>query len=310
MRFLSFLAIPAFAVLLLGAAVMSAGAATTVVYSSIPSPQPGNVPSLGNEAYSQDEIGDHIQFTASANPRTLATVDVLMSSWACESGHWYDATCVTTPGATFTHPLTLNLYAASAGPLPGALIATKTVTFTMPYRPSADPTCPDGKPWKDAGGNCFNGLAFTVTFDFTADNLALPSELIWGIAYNTSTAGNSPLGPQACGSNCPYDSLNVGLSPAATIGTDVDPDALYWDTSIASWYSDGGTAGVDIFRKDTGWTGYLPAARFNANELIGPPTSADQCKKGGWQTFNNPTFKNQGDCVSFIASKGKAKGNP
>ncbi len=31
-----------------------------------------------------------------------------------------------------------------------------------------------------------------------------------------------------------------------------------------------------------------------------PPTSAEQCKKGGWQSFNNPTFKNQGDCVSYV----------
>jgi YVTN family beta-propeller protein len=35
--------------------------------------------------------------------------------------------------------------------------------------------------------------------------------------------------------------------------------------------------------------------------VIGPPTTTDQCKKGGWQTFNVPrTFKNQGDCVSFV----------
>ena len=29
----------------------------------------------------------------------------------------------------------------------------------------------------------------------------------------------------------------------------------------------------------------------------------DQCKNGGWKTFG--VFKNQGDCVSFVASKGK-----
>ena len=34
--------------------------------------------------------------------------------------------------------------------------------------------------------------------------------------------------------------------------------------------------------------------------LVGPPTSKDQCKNGGWQTFNNPTFRNQGDCVSYV----------
>lgn len=33
------------------------------------------------------------------------------------------------------------------------------------------------------------------------------------------------------------------------------------------------------------------------------PTSADECKDGGWQTFGY--FKNQGDCVSFVATKGR-----
>ena len=35
------------------------------------------------------------------------------------------------------------------------------------------------------------------------------------------------------------------------------------------------------------------------------PTSKDQCKNGGWKTFTNPAFKNQGDCVSFVATGGK-----
>jgi hypothetical protein len=33
------------------------------------------------------------------------------------------------------------------------------------------------------------------------------------------------------------------------------------------------------------------------------PTSADQCKNGGWKTYG--VFKNQGDCVSYLATKGK-----
>ena len=31
----------------------------------------------------------------------------------------------------------------------------------------------------------------------------------------------------------------------------------------------------------------------------------DDCKKGGWQTFDSPSFKNHGDCVSFVANGGK-----
>ncbi len=33
------------------------------------------------------------------------------------------------------------------------------------------------------------------------------------------------------------------------------------------------------------------------------PTSKDQCKNGGWRNFG--VFKNQGDCVSFVATGGK-----
>jgi hypothetical protein len=33
------------------------------------------------------------------------------------------------------------------------------------------------------------------------------------------------------------------------------------------------------------------------------PTSKDQCKNGGWKNFLG--FKNQGDCVSFVATGGK-----
>ncbi len=31
------------------------------------------------------------------------------------------------------------------------------------------------------------------------------------------------------------------------------------------------------------------------------PTNKDQCKDNGWKTFTNPTFKNQGQCVSSVA---------
>jgi len=37
---------------------------------------------------------------------------------------------------------------------------------------------------------------------------------------------------------------------------------------------------------------------------VGPPTSRDQCKKGGWKTFTVPRkFTNQGDCVSFVNTR-------
>lgn len=43
------------------------------------------------------------------------------------------------------------------------------------------------------------------------------------------------------------------------------------------------------------------------------PTTKDDCKNDGYKslfTADGKAFKNQGDCVSYVASKGKAKGNP
>jgi hypothetical protein len=34
------------------------------------------------------------------------------------------------------------------------------------------------------------------------------------------------------------------------------------------------------------------------------PTSKQQCKKGGWRQFRNPSFKNQGQCVKFVNHNG------
>ena len=40
----------------------------------------------------------------------------------------------------------------------------------------------------------------------------------------------------------------------------------------------------------------------NLTLLSGPsgPTSKEQCKNGGWMTFTNPVFKNQGDCIQYV----------
>jgi hypothetical protein len=43
-----------------------------------------------------------------------------------------------------------------------------------------------------------------------------------------------------------------------------------------------------------------------AEPVLIAPTSKEQCKNGGWKSFGT-AFKNQGDCVSFVASGGKTK---
>ena len=58
---------------------------------------------------------------------------------------------------------------------------------------------------------------------------------------------------------------------------------------------------------DLGLDGYLDKVVVNLDSDVATydfepaltPVSKDQCKKDGWKTFNSPTFKNQGECVSY-----------
>ena len=46
--------------------------------------------------------------------------------------------------------------------------------------------------------------------------------------------------------------------------------------------------------------GFLVDGLSFSSSLV--PTNKDQCKNGGWQTFDNPTFKNQGECVAYATT--------
>lgn len=269
-------------------------AAQTAVYNSLPIPQPPNVPSQGFQCCSTAEFGDQVQLAGTA--RVGGFVTVLMSDWAKHSDY------STMQAAGYSHPITLNVYDTPANAAAHTPLFSATQSFLIPWRPEADPTCPGGTAWRSPANNqCYNGFAFTITFDLrhagpAGAPVTLPGTLIYGIAYNTNTWGYNPI--HLAG---PYESLNVGLNTMAppSVGTDLDLDGVFWNTSYGLSYTDGGAGGISIFRKDTGWTGYVPAAQFYAFTFA---TSADSCKTGGWQNLvrkDFTSFKNQGDCVSY-----------
>ena len=273
-------------------ASMSVGAsAGAAVYNNIPNPIPPNVVSLGYQATQTAEFGDYVALAGTARRARSATV--LMSSWALHSIY------PTMPAAGYMHDITLNIYDVNhtgSTPALGNLITSVTKSFLIPWRPEADPTCPGGTAWRAGDNLCYNGFAFTIEYDLWAPELTLPNELIFGVAFNTNTWGAHPIGVPG-----PYESLNVGLAVVPpSVGTDVEPDALFWNTSTAGNYADGGTGGVGIFRRDTGWTPYSPAFSISASTVA---TTADGCKNDGWRSLartDGSTFKNQGDCVSYV----------
>ncbi|KND49857.1 MAG: fibronectin type III domain protein [Parcubacteria bacterium C7867-003] len=261
----------------------------TVVYSNLPAPVPGNIPSLGYQCCSVSEFGDRVHLEADT-PRRAGYANVLMSSWSKHSDY------PTMSSAGYKHPITLAIYANDADALAHSPLTTVTQMMDIPWRPEADPTCPGGTAWRATNGSCYNGMAFVLTFDLRAQNLTLPDEFVWGVAYNTNTWGYNPLGVPG-----PYESLNVGTTASApSVGIDVNPDVAYVNYSHAPFYSDLGAGGTNTFRPDTGWTGFAPSAEFTTFAI--PATTSD-CKNGAWQNLvrgDFTPFKNQGACVSYV----------
>ncbi len=262
-------------------------------YDSLPAVSPPSFVSLGYQATSTAEFGDHIQLAGT--DRVLDTVSVGLTNWACESDYslvgnvWVPAggPCTSTPGSTFAHPITVNMYEVDTSgitPIKGALLATLTTTFDIPFRPSANPGIGPGlcgagaTQWYNPGtGTCQNGFATTVTFDFSTLGPTLPNELIVAVAYNTQTYGASPLGTAG-----PYNSLNVSLANAApTVGTNVDNDVMFWNTLNAANYSDGGAGGVGTLRADTGWGAYFGLVLESRADAPAPSLAATGSSSGG-----------------------------
>lgn len=239
---------------------MSMSVQAEVIYSNIPATLAGNYPSLGYQATSTAEFGDHIQFAPGA--RKLNNVTVTMSDWALASTYGSSA-------AGFDKNLTFNIYGYTNDTAAGSLIASKTVLAFVPWRPEADPTCAGGTAWRASDGNCYNGKAFNVVFDFSGQDVILPEDIVFGLAFNTQSYGANPTGVDG-----PYNSLNFALTSAApSVGTDVNSDTVFWDTSWANGRTTGvGTNGV--FGVDTNWTGYVPMVSFDATAVPEPGSLA------------------------------------
>ena len=209
------------------------------------------------EATSTSEFGNEINFAT--GQRLLSGATVTMDSWACQSGGWANQAnnCVTTPGATFSEPVTLNLYSVGVGNTVGPLISSTTQTFNIPYRPSDAPSCssPGNGEYLASNGNCAYGFPTNVTFDL--GSVTVPDKIIYGIVYNTSGYGPNPYGySTACAQSsegCGYDSLNVALSStqSPSVGTDPLPGSDFLDSSWSGAYCDNGANGTRSLRWDS-----------------------------------------------------------
>jgi hypothetical protein len=120
---------------------------------------------------------------------------------------------------------------------------------------------------------------FTVPTPFVSVRLAPPVPVTAGVQYAIVVSS------QSCGFlNC-YEQV-------------ITPGDLYPTGAAYFSHNAGATWGPVVVYE-------LPFKTY----VLEPPTSKQQCKKGGWRKFRNPSFKNQGQCVKFVNHHGSTPGN-
>lgn len=156
----------------------------------------------------------------------------------------------------------------------------------------------------------------------------------WGCNGGPAAAGCSAVSGVATFD--PWLVLGISASPStlqaggsSTVTADVTHDSAGNDTSASgtipdrtsiAFATDFGTlsapsAGTSTGKASVTLTSSAPgtanvSATLDSQTVSTPvtftpatPTSGDQCKNGGWQSYG--IFKNQGDCVSYVATRGK-----
>jgi hypothetical protein len=198
-----------------------------------------NPVSLGYEATGTSEFGSQIALGGIDPPTFNPEVQIQLSSWACETGDWF-AGCESITDHTFPAPITLNVYAVGPENSVGALLLSKTDTFPVPFRPSADPSCPEATQYRNIHGVCRNGFPNIIVYHL--DGFAMPRRAILSVAYNTRDYGSDPLGVSS-----PMDALNVGLEGPPEKGTNPTEAVagVYWASTT---FSDG--TGVFHYEED------------------------------------------------------------
>jgi hypothetical protein len=212
-------------------------------------------------------------------------VTVVLSSFACQNGHWDLANCATRPGATFSHPITINVYRVIDGVPPAPEtppFATTTQNFDIPYRPSFNPVCGTRGWYSPKDRACYGGIATTITANFSSSHIPIPKRIIVTVAFNTTNYGPHPITTSApCYSmpaGCAYDSLNIAADTSSAairfVGFPFDPDGVF--VNYPGTYSIcGGPAPPNTLALETGcWMFNHPEIAVVANKNGPPPKGA------------------------------------
>lgn len=125
------------------------------------------------------------------------------------------------------------------------------------------------------------GHSYTVTFDLSGN----PDGALWSPVIKT-------LNVDAGGAPTAYSFDTTGHTTAS----------MGWEQRTFNFTATGASTTLSFTSTTGGAFPYFGPALDNVKLAVDAPTNKDQCKNDGWKEYG--VFKNQGDCVSFVATKG------
>ena len=175
----------------------------------------------------------------------------------------------------------------------------------------------------------FSGGVLHLSKPCTTATNASAGATVTGVSGQTFTAASFTLAnPAQCQGGSPRFNVVAGGTTfflgcnnvTPTINADGSATYTFTAATIAAAGNQvpvptGTISSVDIVL-DVQGAADLSNITFNGqaqNLIAGGPTSKAQCKNGGWKVFTAPSFKNQGQCVSWfnhhVRHHGKGKGH-
>jgi hypothetical protein len=243
----------------------------------------------------------------------LVGVSVVAISLALASGALANTTVGNTPPWTGPTPVTSGV--GYWGP-PNYFTPTWGETVTVPASPSTDTVLDSFTFYVDLPTNLIiRGEVYA--WDNMLQHAIGPAlyesgqvqTTSYGMGYNpqpiTFSTGGIPLTAGA------QYVLFFTTSRDQALNSGVTLNGFVGSTASADTYTGGDFFYISDNGDPTQWTmtpwtplpGYIDDLAFTATFSSPLPTSKAQCLNGGWKTYG--VFKNQGDCVSFVASGGK-----